>query len=218
MKSVMCFGDSNVWGGIPGAFDPQTNLSGRHSKEKRWTGILQKILGEDYDIISESVNARTTNLDEIVPGRPFKNGLSYLSFCLETNYPLNLVVFWIGTNDTKIQYNRSIEDIQEGMRQLVKCVKSSNKGVQGNAPKILMIAPQPILKIDNLHVQLDDSSIQKSEQIAQFYESLAKEENCDFLNAGLYITSSRVDGVHLDESSGKIIAGKIADTIKKMIG
>ena len=45
------------------------------------------------------------------------------------------------------------------------------------------------------------------------YQRLANKERCEFLNAAQYVSSSQVDGVHLDESShiklGKAIAKKV---------
>jgi|GEM_PF-4580142 len=45
MTVVLCFGDSNVWGNIPGSFNPELGLSRRFEPSVRWTGILQKDLG-----------------------------------------------------------------------------------------------------------------------------------------------------------------------------
>ena len=57
MKSILCFGDSNTWG-----YDPATKT--RFSRDKRWTGLLQKYLGSEYYIVEEGLNGRTTNIDE----------------------------------------------------------------------------------------------------------------------------------------------------------
>lgn len=215
MKTILCYGDSNVWGNIPGSLNPETGLSGRYPKDKRWTGILQKKLGEQYNIIEEGINGRTTNLDEIVPGRPYKNGLTVFPVCLESHYPIDLIIFMLGTNDTKIQFNRSAEDIVEGMRQYIKIVKSCNKGSAMNAPKILLIAAQPIVKVVNLHPQMDDSSIEKSKKLAALYQQLAKVEQCEFLDASLFVTSSPIDGVHFDGPQCQLMAAAVADKIKQ---
>jgi len=216
MKTILCFGDSNVWGGIPGAFDPVTGLAGRHPKNKRWTAILQRTLGDEYDVVVDGINARTTTLDEIIPGRPYKNGLAQLPVSLEIHYPIDLVIFWIGTNDTKIQFKRGAENIKEGARKLIQCVKSSNKGSSAKPPQILLIAPQPIIKVQNLHPQLDDSSIEKSNNIGLLYQQLAQEEKCEYLNAGLLIQSSSIDGVHLDEFANEVLGKSIADKVREI--
>lgn len=143
MPTILCFGDSNVWGNIPGSFDPSTGLCKRYERSKRWPGMLQSELGETHHVVEEAINGRTTSLDEIIPGRPYKKGLALLAPALEAHYPIQVVVFMLGTNDTKVQYNRSVDEVAEGMRQLIRVVKMSNKGEKGNPPKILVIAPQP---------------------------------------------------------------------------
>lgn len=213
MKTILCFGDSNVWGSIPGDFDTTTGLSERFDKDKRWTGVLQNTLGNSYDVVTEGISARTTNLDEMVPGRPYKNGLSQLPVCLESHYPIDLVIFWIGTNDTKIQYHRSPAEIADGMRELIRAVTSSNKGPKANAPKILLIAPQPAISVTDMNPQMDNMSVEKTQHLALFYEELAKEKRCEFLDAAQYVSSSPIDGVHLDATAqiklGKLIAKKV---------
>jgi len=89
MKTILCYGDSNVWGNIPGSYNPETGLSQRFPKNKRWTGIL-----------------------------------------------------------------------------------------------------------------------------ADLYQALAKEENCDFFDAALYVKSSKHDGIHLEEADQMILGKAIADKVK----
>jgi lysophospholipase L1-like esterase len=208
MKTILCYGDSNIWGNIPGSFNQETGLSRRYPKLKRWTGLLQKRLGKKYHIVEEGINGRTTTLDEIVPGRPYKNGLTLLPACLEAHYPIDLVIFMLGTNDTKIQFNRSSEEITAGMRKLINIVQTCNKGLTARAP-----AAQPILKIVDLHPQLDDSSIAKSRRLGPLYQKMAQEEKCEFLDASLVITSSKIDGIHLDESQCKLLAHAVAEKV-----
>lgn len=215
--TILCFGDSNVWGNIPGSFDPITGLCRRYEKTKRWTGILQNALGEKYQVVEEAINGCTTTLDEIIPGRPYKNGLTLLPPALEAHYPIHVVVFMLGTNDTKVQYNRNVEEITEGMRQLINIVKTSNKGDQGNPPKILIIAPQPIINIPNLPPGLNTDSIKKSEGLGKKYQQLAKEESCEFLDASIIVTSSYLDSLHLDENGSKLLGKAVAKAIMEMI-
>lgn len=108
MPTILCFGDSNVWGNIPGSFDPSTGLCKRYERSKRWPGMLQSELGETHHVVEEAINGRTTSLDEIIPGRPYKNGLALLAPALEAHYPIQVVVFMLGTNDTKVQYNLNL--------------------------------------------------------------------------------------------------------------
>ena len=50
---ILCYGDSNTWGYISDS-DHQ-----RHSKTERWTGVLQNMLGDNFEIIEEGLNGRT---------------------------------------------------------------------------------------------------------------------------------------------------------------
>ena len=43
MKHILCYGDSNTHGYIPGG--------GRYDDDTRYTGILAKLLGSDYRIM-----------------------------------------------------------------------------------------------------------------------------------------------------------------------
>ncbi len=216
MKTILCYGDSNVRGNIPLPLDLTRVLYPRHSKNKRWTGILQKILGEDYDVIEEGMGSRTTNLDEIVPGRPYKNGLTQLPVCLESHQPIDLVILLLGSNDTKIQFNRAAVEIAEGLKQLILVIKNSDKGLDGNPPKILIIAPPPMIAIPTLHPHLDQSSVQKSKELAGLYQQMAELEGCEFLDAGQVITSSEIDGIHLDESQCELLARALAEKIVRI--
>lgn len=169
MKSILCFGDSNLRGFIPGSFDENIGLSKRFPKSIRWTGVMQNALGKDYDVIEEGLNGRTTIYDEIDPGRKFRNGFALLMAFLETHYPIHLVIFQLGTNDTKLQFNQSPENITEGMRQLIHIVKSEKMGPNFSIPKILVLGPQPIIESNNAHPFFTGDVIRKSEQLPELY-------------------------------------------------
>lgn len=213
MKTILCYGASNVWGFIPGSWNVEKGLAARYAKNERWTGVLQKELGNEYDIIEEGLNGRTTMFDDTVAAKPYRNGLTQLPVCLEAHYPINLVIFMLGTNDTKIQYSSSVEKITTGMRKLVHVVKESNKGPDGVAPEILVIAPQPIVKTAGLSDQFNDGSIQQSILLTQSYQKMAQEEGCSFLDIS-HIKSSLVDGIHLEVSGHREIGLIVAQLIK----
>ena len=69
MTTILCYGDSNTYG-----YNPVNGL--RYPKDVRWTGVLQKLLGEQYAVIEEGCNGRTTVFEDIA--EPWKAGLGYL--------------------------------------------------------------------------------------------------------------------------------------------
>ena len=57
IAEVLCYGDSNTWGYVPGT-------GKRYSFGSRWPGILQKRLGKDVRVTEEGLNGRTTAWDD----------------------------------------------------------------------------------------------------------------------------------------------------------
>ena len=56
-KHIVCFGDSNTHG-----YCAETN--GRFDEMKRWTGLLQKKLGDEYLICEEELNGHTSSFQD----------------------------------------------------------------------------------------------------------------------------------------------------------
>ncbi len=103
------------------------------------------------------------------------------------------------------------------MRQLVHVVKISNKGILANAPKILLLAAPAIREVPNLTPQRDDASIKKSQYLVALYQQIAEEEGCSFLDTSVVVTSSTLDGVHLDGSENKLLGYAIAKKVKQIL-
>ena len=56
MKEILCFGDSNTYGLIPGT-------KNRYGRDTRWTGLIeQQLYGKGCRIIEEGLCGRTTVL------------------------------------------------------------------------------------------------------------------------------------------------------------
>ena len=61
-RRILVFGDSNTWG-----WNPSNTLKPpivRWSDEERFTGVMQKELGDGYTVITEGLNGRTTVWDD----------------------------------------------------------------------------------------------------------------------------------------------------------
>lgn len=218
MYTILCYGDSHVWGAMPGVFDTKTMLAGRFEKQQRWTTIMQDILGEQYDVVTDCLNGRTTLVDEMTPGRPFRNGLTLLPRSLEMHYPVDVVVLMLGTNDLKLQYNQSAQAITANMKQLINVIKVSQRGPDASVPKILLMAPPPIIKIKNLHPQFDDDAvIAKSYKLGKLYRALAVEEGCAFLDTATVVRASELDGFHMDAQQLVLLGHAVARVVKQAL-
>lgn len=216
MKNILCYGDSNTWGNIAGSMNTELMLAKRFPYAVRWTGVLQKLLGDDYRILESGLNGRNTSFDEKTIIRPSRNGYTTLPGILEMNYPLDLVIFMLGTNDVRIEFDASCESITKGMQRLIEFVKNSHFGPEFTAPNVLLIAPTPIHYVDvpAFTSFYDKHSVEKSHELAKHYQLLANKENCAFLDAGPLLTVSPEDGVHLDRNSHAILAKILLQSVK----
>jgi lysophospholipase L1-like esterase len=100
---IVAYGDSLTYGWVPTANPPST----RFGPDVRWPGVLQKELGDNYVVIEEGLDGRTT--DALDPGSSISgaqlDGSAYLPACLASHLPVDLVVIMLGTNDLKPVFN-----------------------------------------------------------------------------------------------------------------
>ncbi len=203
---VLCFGDSLTWG-----WNPVDR--GRYPFEKRWTGILQKELGINFHIIEEGLNGRTTIWDDPIEGE--KNGKNYLVPCLESHQPLDLVIIMLGTNDLKLRFNKSAFEIAAAADSLAQIVQKSRTGRNYQSPEVLLISPPPLGKLTNWE-EMMEGGYEKSKKLAQYYEMFAKDNQYHFLNAGEFVKTSDLDGLHWEEGENLKFGKAIADKVKQL--
>lgn len=211
---VLCFGDSNTWGQTP-------QKKGRYAADVRWTGQLQNLLGDNYYIVEEGLGSRTTDLE--YPRKPGRNGKPYLQPCLETHNPIDVVVLMLGTNDLKIEFNRSVADIAQALSGLVEMIQTIGVNAAGEAPKVILVSP--ILVDDNKPTFKElyepkfynHESAVKSQQLAEQVQAVAEQTGCTFVNASK-VAGPGEDGIHMDEESNaplaELLAGKVEELTK----
>ena len=120
MKEILCFGDSNTYGLIPGT-------TRRYDREARWTGILaEKLYDKGYRIIEEGLCGRTSVFDDAT--RDGRNGAKVLPMLLETHTPLDQVVLMLGTNDCKTYNHASADRIGKGIEKLIQQIRKAQEG------------------------------------------------------------------------------------------
>ena len=208
MKRVLCYGDSNTYG-----LNPHTNL--RYSEKERWTGILQEILGNEYAVIEEGLNGRTTVLSE--PGMEYRNGYSYLEPCLLTHIPVDYLIFMLGTNDTKILFGKEPKEIAAQMRKLIETAQRVLQEDNTKECKILLVSPAALgdkVADGPLGHEFDAESARKSKELSFYYKKEAELAGIDFLDLAQFVESSDIDGIHLSVDAHKIIAERISIWIK----
>lgn len=203
-KRILCIGDSNTWGYIPGA-------GGRYEENVRWTGRLASALGPEYVVIEEGMNGRTTVFSDWI--EPGVSALEYIYPCLISQFPLDDIVIMLGTNDAKQRYHVSANEIGRGMDQVLLRIEDICRR-KGRMPRLLLIAPAPLRP----GAGWDDYTAESSEKVRKLsgeYQELAAAHACRFLDAAKIVGEAGLgmDGVHLNEEGHR----RLAEAVKKII-
>lgn len=199
IKTILCFGDSNTWGYIPGSEEM------RYSRDIRWTSILQKLLGESYEVISEGLPGRVIKSSK---AKAYKNGIEYILPCLLSHSPVDSVVLMLGTNDVKHKYELSAQDIANNLEEKINIIRSIE---HGDSINIVIICPAPVVHAQNGWHEIFNMNTMV--ELQKLYKDVAERNHCKFINAGDYVSSSPIDGVHLDEGAHQKIAEVLKDKI-----
>lgn len=188
MRTVLCYGDSNTWG-----YEPATG--NRFPEDVRWPGVLARELGSGFRVIEEALNGRTTVRDD--PVEEYKNGKDYLTPCLQSHAPLDLVIVALGINDLKTRFFASASDVADGAGVLVSIAQRSGAGPDGGSPAVLLVAPPPVGSLTEL-AQMFAGAEEKSKGFSRQYRRVAEKYGCRLFDAGDVARASDRDGIHLE--------------------
>jgi lysophospholipase L1-like esterase len=195
-RTVLCFGDSNTYGSIPG------ELGGRFAWEIRWPGVLARELGDGWHVVEEGLPGRTTVFDD--PIEPFRRGAPYLEPCLASHAPLDVVVIFLGTNDLKTRCAAAPSDIAAGVGVLARTALATT-------PRVL------VLGLPRLGPELPpdfDGAAKKAEELPRHLVAEAAAAGAELLDLSEVVAYSDVDGIHLDADGhaaiGKAVARRLA--------
>ncbi len=211
--TILCYGDSNTWGQKP-------DKSGRYPVDVRWTGRLQKQLGEDYYVIEEGLSSRTTDLE--YAKKPGRNGKTYLMPCLVSQNPIDLVILMLGTNDLKVEFNRSPEDIANAVKGLVADIKEYAFVKPNVPPKVLVVGPIHVndqaRDFQDLYggVYYDAGSAAKSRLLADALQSIVNETESAFFDAST-VSEPGEDGIHFSEAAHAALASALVQHVHDLV-
>ena len=208
MKTVLCFGDSNTWGYVPGSEGE------RWPREVRWPMRLQAALGDEWDVIAEGLNGRTATVDS--PVAEGRNGLTYLLPCLHSHMPIDLVVIYLGTNDTGDRYSLPAEIVAGAVGRLVRVVRTSEAGPNYAAPEVLVVCPPPFGRLDPEGSFANAG--EKSRQLGRWFAELCKQLDCELVDLDGVASYSDLDGIHLDADGQAAVAAAVEEHVRRLLG
>lgn len=200
MKKILCFGDSNTYGFIPSS-------GKRYDENSRWSGILKKLLREEYEIIEAGCNNRTAFCDN--PAGVNETGYKVLPSLLTPD--IDCVILAVGINDLQYLYDISMKDYESGLENLIGIVRTKLPRAE-----IILLSPSVITEdILNSYfaAMFDETSIEKSKQLSAIYERAARKENCKLLDLKKIASPSKTDGLHYEKIEHIKIANAIFDLI-----
>jgi lysophospholipase L1-like esterase len=212
MKEILCYGDSNTWGSDP-ADDTR-----RFPWPVRWPGVLQRELGDGHHVVEEGLGGRTTVYDD--PLEPGRSGKELIAPALACHAPLDLVILMLGTNDISYAH-LTAADAADGAAELAHLVRRSGAGPEGPdgpAPQVLLVCPPPVGPFEsNRRPELWTGADAKSRALPREFARVASDLGVPGLDAGAIVTTSPLDGWHLEASQHELLAVAVAARVRELL-
>ena len=211
-KRIMIYGDSNTYG--YNAAD-----GGRFDENTRWTGVCQNILGDEYTIVEEGLNGRSTCRDD--KEAPFRNGLAYMLPCVLSQLPLDMICVKLGSNDFAPELDSDPQKIAENAARVLKLAKTAS---EENYPqrhcKYVLMAPLKATRDvfdGDFAGHYDERTLALSEQAPEAYRAQAEKDGFLFFDANEYAVCGRIDGVHMDAENHIKLGEAFAKWVKEQL-
>jgi lysophospholipase L1-like esterase len=211
MKHILIYSDSLSWGIIP-------NTRKRLDFDKRWTGVFEHALNandKDVRIIENCLNGRRTVWSD--PYKEGRDGSQGLAQVMEINAPLALVILMLGHNDFQNTHDNSAWLSAQGMQKLIQIIRQAPIEPEMPTPEILIIAPPVITKPKGAIANKFKDAEKRCIGLAKDLETIAENNNTHFFDSNTVITSSVIDGIHLDEGQHLILGKAAAEAALKII-
>lgn len=208
-KRILCFGDSNTWGYIPGT------KHNRYNANVRWTGVLQDILGLGFEVIEEGLNSRGIVKGDNRIGKEQRSAMEYILACLDSHDPLDYVIICLGANELKSEFKLSADEVGKNMKQLISTIQSRPSQSREQKPEILIVVPAKINETAPYAIK-DGKFIgayTKSIELKEVLLKIGKENNCRVLDIQNDLKTGE-DGVHLLEESHYLLGKSLADFLR----
>ena len=210
MKSVLCFGDSNTWGAIPGSD------TGRFGPDVRWPSVMNERLGPDVTVYEAGLNGRTTVFDRLPWG--WRNGKDLLVPTIEVCAPLDVVIVLLGTNDASLPYVSAVE-IASGAGELITIIRCCDGfgPRSGLAPLPLLVAPHVVGVLGAEDEQVSPGARERSVELVDEYRRLAEALKCHFVDLSSAVEPSDVDPWHWEPAGHQAAADLIGAEVRRIL-
>ena len=211
MQHILVYSDSLSWGIIPAT-------RRRLLFEQRWPGVMEIALctsGQKIRVIEDCLNGRRTAWED--PFKPGRNGLVGLAQRIEIHSPLALVILMLGTNDFQSMHQHNAWHSAQGVLALISAIRTAPIEPGMPVPPILVITPPAIQSPKGPIAPKFETGERKCHGLATAYREICEEAGCYFFDASNVITSSKVDGVHLDAEQHLVLGNELSKIVKPLL-
>ena len=105
------------------------------------------------------------------------------------------------------------QDIAASADRLIAAVLASECGPEFGPPRVLLIAPPPVIEAGCL-AEIFTGAAAKSARLGPMYAKVAERRGVAFLDAGAEISSSPIDGVHFEPEAQTALGQAVADAVR----
>jgi lysophospholipase L1-like esterase len=211
MQHLLVYSDSLSWGIVPGT-------RRRLAFDARWPGVMETALrsaGHDVRVVEDCLNGRRTVFED--PFKPGRNGLAGLAQRIEIHSPLALVILMLGTNDFQSMHPHSAWHAALGIQALVGAIRGAPIEPGMPVPPVAIVAPPSLQEAAGPIARKFGGAAQRSTGLAAACREVAAELGCPFLDAGAHVTTSPIDGIHLDADQHLILGNALAGFVAALL-
>ena len=210
MKQILVYGDSLSWGIIPGSRKRQPFI-------KRWPGVMELAISaqaEPVRVIENCLNGRRTVWSD--PFKAGRDGSVGLAQVIELNSPLSLVVVLLGTNDFMASHSNNAWLSAQGIQKLITEIRNAPIEPGMPVPDILVVVPPKLSPKGNMEHKFSGGE-KRCAGLSETYRDVAEINQVGYFDASTVVSSSAVDGVHLDEPEHQSLGTALAKEVIKRL-
>lgn len=206
MRRILLYGDSNTFGTAPMTRLGQDAV---HDRGIRWGDVLAAALAPDWEVVIEGLPGRTTVHDDPVEGA-YRNGLTVLPAILHSHRPVDLLCICLGTNDQKLRFGLTAQEVALGLARLVREAMAS--GVVG---RVMLVVPPPVKERGDFAAMFAGAEA-RSAGLAEAVHRFGEAEGAVVFDAGDVISSDDADGIHWSAEAHGALGRAVAERVRAL--
>lgn len=201
--NILCFGDSNTYGYIPGGW-------GRYDADTRFTGVLARLLGPDHLLYEDGLCGRTTVFNEI--GFPGRTGLKTIDESVRDS-AADILFLMLGTNDCKKQFGTDGAMITAGIVKVAEAARAVRPDIRVLLCSPILIDPRALSHAD----YYSPASLDTCRSLSSLYKKAAADHGYDFMDASKFAAADPEDGEHMNPDGHAALAKAVYDKLMTII-